>query len=77
MGGRDQRTLPEAIATAIQEHEPRLQKVQVVQDTDSKPNKGALRFLVQAEWSNATHEGPQTLAIVADRQLRIEEQDLE
>ena len=77
MGERNDDTLPEVITAQLQTHEPRLQNVQVVQDTETTPKNGSQRFLVQAEWSDTTQEGIQTLAIVADREQRIEEQDLD
>ncbi|MBN82404.1 MAG: hypothetical protein CMJ70_19915 [Planctomycetaceae bacterium] len=77
VGERNDDTLSEVITAQLQTHEPRLQNVQVVQDTGTTPNNGSQRFLVQAEWSDTTQEGIQTLAIVADREQRIEEQDLD
>lgn len=73
---QDNATMAAAIAETVKRNEPRLKHVQVVADKSVNSLIEAQSFLVQAESINATHDGLQTLVITADRQRKIEEQDL-
>ena len=74
---RDIESMATAIAETIRRHEPRLHHVEVFSDTDADSPAGTQCFLVQAETTTNPRAHTQILAITADRQRQVKEQDLE